>query len=177
MKLKLIASLAVAVVTGLAVVAAFAAPGDGGPSGAQEETPTTTETSPAETPTETATSTPTATPTATPTTTPTATPTATPDPTAEGPSDSVDVCHKPPGDPDNAHTISIGESALEAHLAHGDDAETCTSNGTPESPEGVGLVDVCHIPPDNLDNAHTISISESALEAHLAHGDDEGECP
>ena len=165
MNLKLIASLAVAVVTGLAVVAAFAAPGDGGPSGAQEETPTATETSPAETPTETSTS------------TPTATPTATPDPTAEGPSDSVDVCHKPPGNTDNAHTISINESSLEDHLSHGDDAEACTSNGTPESPEGVGLVDVCHIPPDNLDNAHTISISENALEAHLAHGDDEGECP
>ena len=117
MKLKLIASLAVAVVTGLAVVAAFAAPGDGGPSGAHELTPTTTETSPAETPTETS--------TATPTSTPTATSTATPDPTAEGPSDSVEVCHIPPGNPDNAHTISIGESALEAHLAHGDDEGEC----------------------------------------------------
>ncbi len=32
----------------------------------------------------------------------------------------VDVCHIPPGNPDNAHTITVGEPAVDAHLAHGD---------------------------------------------------------
>jgi hypothetical protein len=40
-----------------------------------------------------------------------------------------------------------------------------------------GKVDICHIPPGNPGNAHTISISESALPAHLAHGDTLGPCP
>ena len=37
-------------------------------------------------------------------------------------------------------------------------------------------VDVCHIPPGNPGNAHTITVSGNALKAHLAHGDTEGEC-
>jgi hypothetical protein len=36
---------------------------------------------------------------------------------------------------------------------------------------------VCHIPPDDPQNAHTISVSERAVPAHLNHGDCEGECP
>lgn len=38
-------------------------------------------------------------------------------------------------------------------------------------------VDVCHVPPGNPGNAHTISISGNALKAHLGHGDTEGPCP
>jgi hypothetical protein len=37
-------------------------------------------------------------------------------------------------------------------------------------------VTICHIPPGNPDNAHTISVGAPALDAHLAHGDTEGEC-
>lgn len=37
-------------------------------------------------------------------------------------------------------------------------------------------VDVCHIPPGNPENAHTITISENALAAHLEHGDRLGPC-
>jgi len=32
----------------------------------------------------------------------------------------VEVCHVPPGNPENAHFIDVDESAVEAHLAHGD---------------------------------------------------------
>ena len=41
---------------------------------------------------------------------------------------------------------------------------------------GGAKVDVCHIPPGNPDNAHTINVSDSALSAHMAHGDTEGAC-
>lgn len=35
---------------------------------------------------------------------------------------------------------------------------------------------VCHVPPGNPENFHTIIISENALQAHLNHGDLEGSC-
>jgi len=38
-------------------------------------------------------------------------------------------------------------------------------------------VTICHIPPGNPGNAHTISVSGNAENAHLAHGDTLGECP
>lgn len=39
--------------------------------------------------------------------------------------DKVDVCHIPPGNPENAHTITISENAVEAHLEHGDYLGAC----------------------------------------------------
>ncbi len=91
----------------------------------------------------------------------------------------VDVCHIPSDDPDNAHSISVGESALDEHLAHGDSEGTCAEGGALGQSDGAGPssgVDVCHTPSDNPDNAHTISVGESALDEHLAHGDSEGAC-
>ena len=38
---------------------------------------------------------------------------------------SVILCHIPPGNPGNAHTISVGFSAVPAHLAHGDYLGPC----------------------------------------------------
>ena len=37
----------------------------------------------------------------------------------------VSVCHIPPGNPGNAHIISVGAPAVPAHLAHGDALEVC----------------------------------------------------
>ncbi len=36
---------------------------------------------------------------------------------------------------------------------------------------------ICHIPPGNYANAHTITIGMPAVRAHLAHGDEPGVCP
>jgi hypothetical protein len=46
--------------------------------------------------------------------------------------EKVEICHIPPDDPENAHTIHVSENPLPAHLAHGDFAvgEACS--------EGVG---------------------------------------
>lgn len=37
-------------------------------------------------------------------------------------------------------------------------------------------VTICHIPPGNPANTHAITISVNALPAHLAHGDNLGDC-
>ena len=37
----------------------------------------------------------------------------------------VTICHIPPGNPDNAHTITVGPNAVPAHLAHGDLCGPC----------------------------------------------------
>lgn len=61
------------------------------------------------------------------------------------------------------------------------------SDGCDES-DADKKVTICHVPPGNPENAHTITISECALPAHIgvdgpgrgAHGgqpDTEGECP
>jgi len=39
------------------------------------------------------------------------------------------------------------------------------------------LETLCHIPPENPANAHTIEVTARAVPAHLAHGDLMGECP
>lgn len=41
---------------------------------------------------------------------------------------------------------------------------------------GVEKVTICHIPPGNPDNAHTIVVGAPAVPAHLDHGDSLGEC-
>ena len=43
-------------------------------------------------------------------------------------------------------------------------------------PAFAGQVEVCHIPNNNPENWHTITVSPGALAAHLAHGDFEGSC-
>ena len=43
-------------------------------------------------------------------------------------------------------------------------------------PANEERVEVCHIPPGNTGNAHAITIAESAVPAHLAHGDYLGAC-
>ena len=39
--------------------------------------------------------------------------------------ENVVVCHMPPGNPNRRRTITVGETALEAHIAHGDQLGEC----------------------------------------------------
>ncbi len=50
------------------------------------------------------------------------------------------------------------------------------ANAPLASAGGEAKVLVCHVPPGNPANAHTISIGATGVSAHLAHGDYLGEC-
>jgi len=43
--------------------------------------------------------------------------------------DEVTICHAPPGNPGNQHTITVGASAVDAHLGHGDYQGPCKEGG------------------------------------------------
>ena len=45
-----------------------------------------------------------------------------------------------------------------------------------EYTEANGKILICHVPPGNPANGHTLSVSKSALPAHLKHDDYEGKC-
>jgi hypothetical protein len=51
------------------------------------------------------------------------------------PSSKITICHIPPGNPANAHSITISQSAWQAHQAHGDTQGPCNNSndgcGTP----------------------------------------------
>ena len=79
------------------------------------------------------------------------------------------------GDPDFA--AAPGQSDIDgqprvfgSRVDMGADVYNCIDD------DGDGIVTICHIPPGNPDNAHTISVSVNALPAHLAHGDSCGPC-
>ena len=53
--------------------------------------------------------------------------------------ESVTLCHVPPGNPDAAHTVTVGAPAVPAHLAHGDVEGECAEDGEDgEDDEGEG---------------------------------------
>ena len=57
---------------------------------------------------------------------------------------------------------------------------TSASAAKRDSDEGAGdkqgKVTICHVPPGNPANEHTITVSPSAVDAHLRHGDYRGPC-
>ena len=88
------------------------------------------------------------------------------------------ICHKPPGNPGKPVTISISTSAVQTHLdLHGDSLGACDPGSDPGEDQYKDKVLICHYPPGNRDKPVTISVSPSAVPAHLAHGDTEGPCP
>jgi hypothetical protein len=54
-----------------------------------------------------------------------------PDARACDPADTkkTTICHLPPGNPANAHTLCVGNPAVPAHLAHGDHLGSCCDGG------------------------------------------------
>lgn len=92
--------------------------------------------------------------------------------------DKIVVCHVPPGNPENRHTIRIGEPAWNAHHSnHNDFLGTCEEG----EEENIGLhrrITICHSPEENPDAKHTIVVSLKAFnQSHKNHGDTIGACP
>jgi hypothetical protein len=57
-------------------------------------------------------------------------------------------------------------------------AKAAEDGGRATAQAAVEKVTICHIPPGNPDNRHTITIGAPAVAAHLEnHGDTEGPCP
>ena len=90
----------------------------------------------------------------------------------EGSCDGIGRCEERP----QVCTLEIDEVC-------GCDRETydneCSALGSGVSIKHRGAckgVDVCHIPPGNPGNRHTITVGKSAVPAHLRHGDHWGQC-
>ncbi|PKA83538.1 hypothetical protein ATE92_1694 [Ulvibacter sp. MAR_2010_11] len=49
--------------------------------------------------------------------------------------DKVAICHIPPGNPANVHTIVVSVNAIPAHLAHGDAIGECDPCNDPSNPD------------------------------------------
>jgi len=98
----------------------------------------------------------------------------------------VTLCHMPPGNPGNAHTITVGGEAHKAHLAHGDTLGECNDELLPPTKQEQQSDAFCERKPDHrrcegLDNDEDDSASAS-LEIEDAdddadedgeHGDDD----
>ncbi|WP_440121703.1 hypothetical protein [Tenacibaculum sp. Ill] len=50
---------------------------------------------------------------------------------SKGKDSKVTICHVPPGNPSNVHSITISRKALKAHLAHGDYFGFCGTGSQP----------------------------------------------
>lgn len=79
----------------------------------------------------------------------------------------VQVCHIPPGNPGNFHTITISENALQAHLGHGDLAGPCSAHCSQLCDDGSACtIDACDAnerclithPPVNCDDSNPCTL-------------------
>ena len=79
----------------------------------------------------------------------------------------VKVCHVPPGNPANFHTITIDDNAVQAHLAHGDILGSCAAHCDQLCDDGNACtIDACDAnehcllnhPPVNCDDGNACTI-------------------
>ncbi len=73
-------------------------------------------------------------------------------------SKKIEICHVPPGNPDNAHTLSISVNAMRAHLAHGDYIDECAENGDDETNDEEEIKIEVEIEEDENDEGQTIVV-------------------
>ena len=73
-------------------------------------------------------------------------------------SKKIEICHVPPGNPDNAHTLSISVNAMRAHLAHGDYIDKCAENGDDETNDEEEIEIKVEIEEDENDEGQTIIV-------------------
>lgn len=88
----------------------------------------------------------------------------------------LDLANLPPdaqGDTDIIPFMNM-DNALDVYVQ--DDTAVDYMTLTITVPRGAAVI-ICHIPPGNPGNAHTITVGAAAVDAHLNHGDTLGACP
>jgi len=83
----------------------------------------------------------------------------------EGDENKVRVCHIPPGNPREAHTLSVGESAIRAHLSHGDYMGGCGSDVRDEEEVEIVISDEIEIDIEEMEDG------EMKIELELSNGE------
>jgi len=73
-------------------------------------------------------------------------------------SKKIEICHVPPENPDNVHTLSISVNAMRAHLAHGDYIDKCAENGDDETNDEEEIEIKVEIEEDENDEGQTIIV-------------------
>jgi hypothetical protein len=70
-----------------------------------------------------------------------------------------------------------GEPELQGDNLNADGSPDGVLDGVPASPDKDGTrVTLCHVPPGNPARAHTLTVGQPAVKAHLKHGDSLGAC-
>lgn len=90
----------------------------------------------------------------------------------------VEICHTPPGNPQQTETITVGEKSVPAHLAHGDKVGSCFQSLCPcaGAPSAGGQNEFDFVFDDTLDISlavgGTCSIQSfaSGIRNHLGNG-------
>lgn len=91
-------------------------------------------------------------------------------------------CNEPTPSPDKARWVCHNGNSkkvtnVQKHLNHGDTLGKCQQgDDDDDDDDGNSKVTICHIPPGNPSNLHTITVGASAVPAHIAHGDYLGAC-
>ena len=70
--------------------------------------------------------------------------------------------------------LSVNQDGVSPDDGHGHGGDT--GDGEGDADKDKCKITICHYPPGNPENAHTITIGCPAWKAHAAHGDTEGEC-
>lgn len=63
--------------------------------------------------------------------------------------EKVTICHMPPGNPGNAHTLTVGAAAQATHLAHGDTLGECDEEALPPTRQEQQQAEFCERKPDH----------------------------
>ena len=116
------------------------------------------------------------------------------------PQQQIQICHFPPGNPGSPQNMTIPQSSWASHQAHGDIQGACNMSpmtvcydgrtqsiptsswalfqqaGATQGPCPEARVAICHFPPGNPGNPQNLTVPQSALAAHLGHGDIRGTC-